>query len=281
MSANIRIGYASTVLLASAALLLPNMVQAMEIRKYDKMADQDQAEYVGLLVQGAEKVLTDEGKADLAAQVDKLFLTIPAGDKMSLGMTEFERNLAIARADDAKNAVEHPNDPRSHVEDAMAITLENNGIKLPDSFYTVAKSFKPKHPFQVMEIRAFDKMTDEDQTGYVLQMLLVVAKQMTIQGEKPLAARMARLFSETPAGEKQPVGMSEFRKNLAVERQADARGAAKTPPGPRVWVEDAMADTLRQNGFDVPNSLYTGVKDFKPTQPPKESIGDQVLDGRQ
>ena len=44
-----------------------------------------------------------------------------------------------------KNAIEHPNDPRSEVEDAMAITLEANGIQLPDSFYTVAKDFKPKH----------------------------------------------------------------------------------------------------------------------------------------
>ena len=102
MSTNIRIGYASTVLLASAAMLFSSAAQAMEIRQFDKMADQDQSEYVGLLVQGAEKVLTDEGKADLAAQVDKLFLTIPAGDKMSLGMTEFELNLARARVADAE-----------------------------------------------------------------------------------------------------------------------------------------------------------------------------------
>lgn len=60
----------------SAAMLLPNMAQAMEIRQFDKMADLDQASYVGLLVQGAEKVLTYVGKANLAAQVDKLFLTI-------------------------------------------------------------------------------------------------------------------------------------------------------------------------------------------------------------
>src|SRR5579863_4765071 len=92
----------------SAAMLLPNMVQAMEIRQFDKMADQDQSEYIGLLVQGAEKVLTDEGRADLAAQVDKLFLTIPAGDKMSLGMTEFEINLALLRVNDAKNAEKKP-----------------------------------------------------------------------------------------------------------------------------------------------------------------------------
>ena len=105
-----------------------------------------------------------------------------------------------------------------------------------------------------------------------MSVIWLVARQMTIQGEKPLAAKVARLFTETPAGEKTPVGMSEFRKNLAGERLDDAREAAKTPPGPRVWVEDAMADTLRQNGFEVPNSLYTGVKDFRPTQPPQEKM---------
>src|SRR5450631_2077738 len=41
----------------SAAMLLPSMVQAMEIRQFDKMAVPDQSDYVGLLVQGAEKIL--------------------------------------------------------------------------------------------------------------------------------------------------------------------------------------------------------------------------------
>src|SRR5579863_204851 len=118
----------------SASLLAVSTAQAMEIRQYDKMADQDQAEYVGLLVQGAEIVLTNEGKTDLAAQVDKLFLTIPAGDKMSLGMTEFVRNLALARVTDAKDVEKNPNAPRIEVEDAMAVTLQKNGIELPDSF---------------------------------------------------------------------------------------------------------------------------------------------------
>ncbi len=53
----------------SAAMLLPSMVQAMEIRQFDKMADQDQADYTVALINGAEKILTDEGRPDLAAQV--------------------------------------------------------------------------------------------------------------------------------------------------------------------------------------------------------------------
>ncbi len=45
----------------SAAVIFSGAAQAMEIRQFDKMAVPDQSEYVGLIVQGAEKVLTDEG----------------------------------------------------------------------------------------------------------------------------------------------------------------------------------------------------------------------------
>jgi hypothetical protein len=132
----------------SAAMLLPGMVQAMEIRQFDKMADQDQADYVVALINGAEKILTDEGRPDLAAQVEHLFTTKDPGDADTIGMVEFIRNLALLRVADAKNAQENPKDPRVEVEDAMAVTLQKNHIDLPDSFFTVNKNFKPKHPIQ-------------------------------------------------------------------------------------------------------------------------------------
>jgi len=273
MITKIRLGYATTVLLASAAVLFSSAATAMEIQQYDKMATSDHGEYFQFLENVAHRVFIDTGKRDLDEKMYHIFTETPPGDEIPLGVTEFASNLDRARVADVERAIKDPNAHRLEVEDAMLVTLKKNDIPLSQEFIrefrAFAKDFKPKHPFQVMELRAFDKMTDEDQTGYILQMLLVVARQMTIQGEKPLAAKVARLFTETPAGQKTPVGMSEFRKFLAVERLDDARQAAKTPPGPRVWVEDAMADTLRQNGFEVPNSLYTGVKDFKPTHPPK------------
>ena len=130
----------------SAAMLLPNMVQAMEIQQFDKMAGQDQDEYIAELVQGAEKVLTDEGKPDLAGQVSHLFTTNAPGDQISIGMTEFYLNLALLRVEDVKNIQKNPNDPRIEVEDVMAATLQKNHIDLPDSFYTVNSGFQPKLP---------------------------------------------------------------------------------------------------------------------------------------
>ncbi|HEY4074882.1 MAG TPA: hypothetical protein VGM52_17430 [Herbaspirillum sp.] len=140
--------FAIPAVILSVATLLSSTAQAMEIQQFDNMDDRDQAAYVGLLVQGAETVLTNEGRTDLATQVDKLFLTKPAGDKMALGMTEFERNLVILRENDARNAISRPSDPRLEVEDVMFLTLQKNHIGLPDSFFTVNSNFRPKQPLK-------------------------------------------------------------------------------------------------------------------------------------
>jgi hypothetical protein len=134
---------APTFAIISTALLLSGAAQTMEIRQFDKMADRDQVDYLDGLITGAEKVLMDTGKPALAAQVERLFTTkLNRGDNATIGMIEFERNLAITRADNA----DHPQDQPSEVEDVIIITLENNQIALPDSFYDVNKNFRPKLP---------------------------------------------------------------------------------------------------------------------------------------
>ena len=105
----------------SAAMLLPGVVQTMQIQQFDKMAGQDQDDYIGNLIVGVENVLTSDGRPDLAAQVKQLFTTKNHGDVDTIGMVEFERNLALARVADAKRAAQNPNTSRVEVEDAMAV----------------------------------------------------------------------------------------------------------------------------------------------------------------
>jgi hypothetical protein len=143
----------------STVVLFANAAQAMEIRQFDKMAVPDQGDYVGLLIAGAERVLNDEGRADLAAKVEHLFTTTEPGDKFTLGMVEFERNLALAREEDAKNVLKKPNSPRIEVEDAMAVTLKKNGIELPDSVFTAGKTFKQKLPSTSAPTPALNRST--------------------------------------------------------------------------------------------------------------------------
>jgi hypothetical protein len=132
----------------SATMLLISVAQAMEIQKFYKMADQDQIDYTLALVVGAERVLTDEGRPDLAAQVKQLFTTKNAGDSDTIGMIAFEMSLARLRVIDAKNAEKNPGAQRLEAEHAMFLALKDHGIILPKTFMTVASNFKPKFPPQ-------------------------------------------------------------------------------------------------------------------------------------
>jgi len=138
--------FAISATILSAAMLISSATQAMEIRQFDKMADPDQVKYIDGLISGAEKVLTDAGKPALAAQVERLFTTKHSGDNATMGMIEFERNLALLRLDDAKDHEKKANDPRLEVEDVVILTLHKNNLELPDSFYDVNKNFRPKLP---------------------------------------------------------------------------------------------------------------------------------------
>jgi hypothetical protein len=136
------------VFFLSAALLFASAAQAMQIRQFDKMAPQDQADYIHVLVEGSQRILIGQGKTDLAAKVNRLFTEVHPGDTMPLGMIEFENDLAILRVDDAQEAIKDPSAPRLEAEDVMVSLLHKSGIELPDSFYTVARNFHPKLPPQ-------------------------------------------------------------------------------------------------------------------------------------
>ena len=127
---------------AIALAISASDAQAMLIRQFDKMADGDQLDYLDGLITGAEKVLTDAREPAMAAQVKHLFTTKDPGDTDTIGMLQFERNLAIFRFHDARHARETP----SEVEDVIFMTLENNHIALPYSFDDVNKNFRPKLP---------------------------------------------------------------------------------------------------------------------------------------
>ena len=136
----------STILLALAAMLSTSVAQATEIWKFDRMADQDQDEYVGDLVVGAQKVLRDAGKADDAEKVHHLFTDRDPESDISIGMGEFEISLAKARVADLQRVAKDRKALRIEVEHAVIVTLKHNDIVLPKSFMTVMNDFKAKFP---------------------------------------------------------------------------------------------------------------------------------------
>jgi hypothetical protein len=130
----------------AVTMLMTNLAQAMQVQVYERMSVNDQADYTSLLVKGTEQVLTDEGRPDQAAQVEKLFTTIEPGDEHSLGMVELELNVAAVIKADADNLVKNPTAKPLQVELAMIGTLKKNGIILPKSFMHVGDSFQPNDP---------------------------------------------------------------------------------------------------------------------------------------
>jgi hypothetical protein len=92
----------------ATAMLLSGAAQAMEIEKFDRMAAQDQSDYIVVLIEGAQKVLVQSGRKDLADKVRKLFTETFPGDDSPLGAVEFERNLARARVADLRNLEKEP-----------------------------------------------------------------------------------------------------------------------------------------------------------------------------
>jgi len=132
----------------SAAILVPSATQAMTIVQFDRMAGQDQGDYVVRLIEGAQRVLIDEGKNDLAARIHKLFTDIPPGEDVPAGVTQFELLLAETRLADLERIEKDPKAVRLHVEHAMFATVKINDITLPKTFMGVGNAFKPKFPLK-------------------------------------------------------------------------------------------------------------------------------------
>ncbi len=135
----------------SAAIFFLRAALAMDIRRFDKMADRNQADRIQVLVDGAQSVSSDEGGSGLAKKRELLFTEIPGGHKISLGMEEFVDNLPLLRVNDARQAIDPPNAPRLEVEDVMSLTLQQNRIDPSVGFCTAACGFKresqsPKTP---------------------------------------------------------------------------------------------------------------------------------------
>jgi hypothetical protein len=118
----------------SAAMLLPNMAQAMDITQFDQMTAQDRQAFLDSLSRDAETVLEQEGRSADAQKVHQLFNDILPGDALPIGEAELEMNLDNARVRDAEKHIQNPDARRIQVETALALTLSKNGVQITPDF---------------------------------------------------------------------------------------------------------------------------------------------------
>jgi hypothetical protein len=118
--------------------------RAMPIPEFSRMNDDDEATYVTALVEGAAALLKSQGHADQAQKAIALF-NDPGkkGGVNQLAINLKDLNTANNRhSDNPNNRV-----PELEVEDAMELTLKDNGIIVPVSYLrSINKDFSPTGP---------------------------------------------------------------------------------------------------------------------------------------
>ena len=134
----------------SAAMLIPNMVQAMDITQFDQMTAQDRQTFLNFLPKAAETILQQEGRSADATKVHQLFNDIRPGDNLPVGEAELELNLDNVRVRDAQIHIQNPEAARMQVEVALVGTLSKNGVEItPDfarAFMQLTGTFQPQSP---------------------------------------------------------------------------------------------------------------------------------------
>ena len=118
--------------------------RAMSIHDFGRMNNDDEATYVTLLVEESAEMLKAHGQPEQASKAIAFFkVTGKFG-----GTQQFASNLRTVDALNKRNAI-NPNNraPVYQVEDAMELTLKDEGIIVPASYLlTASKDFRPSGP---------------------------------------------------------------------------------------------------------------------------------------
>ena len=121
----------------SAAQLANSAIATLQtpikVRQFATLSVQDQGGYIQLLLIRAEKILRDHGRADLADQTYNLFVTRITGDQTSIGITQFNQNIALLKDLDIEDVFE-----KTLVDSGIGVQIDPNKpnlIGLPDDFF--------------------------------------------------------------------------------------------------------------------------------------------------
>jgi succinyl-CoA synthetase alpha subunit len=136
------------VFLAASLLLLialgSGRARALSFHDFIRMNDDDDATYITAMVEGAAKMLRANGQPDQARKVVAFF----KDSSKQGGVNQLAMNMNPMNGLNNRNAI-NPNN-RAHVyevEDAMALTLKENGIIVPAGYLlAINQNFQPVGP---------------------------------------------------------------------------------------------------------------------------------------
>jgi len=146
-------------------------------------------------------------------------------------------------------------------------------------FAVVAAVALPSGTVQAMEIRQFDKISTQDQSDYVGDLIISAENVLADEGRPNLTAQVKHLLTTKDPGDADVIGIVEFERNLALARVAVAQRALKDPNAHRLYVEDAMLVTLEQNSIPVSQDFIRDFRALNSDFKPKSALVTQNLDG--
>lgn len=118
-----------------------------------------------------------------------------------------------------------------------------------------------------MTIEKFGRMNNDDESTYVAILIEAAVQKYKSAGQPDQGAKIMAYF-KTPG---RFGGVQQFAAKLEAINGSNAR-YANNPNNrqPILSVEDAMSQTLKDEGFDVPTTyLVASGKDFRPVGPPR------------
>jgi hypothetical protein len=132
------------IALISFAPCLTVCAKAMSLDDFAKLNNDDEAGFVAFLVEASSQMLKANGQPDQASKAISLF----NDSSKNGGVQQLASNLKMLNGLNKRNAI-NPNNraPVYQVEDAMALTLKDDGIIVPTSYLlTASKDFRPSGP---------------------------------------------------------------------------------------------------------------------------------------
>ena len=124
---------------------------------------------------------------------------------------------------------------------------------------------------QAIEIRQFDRMSGDDQIGYIDKM---IAKIEEACKDDPAKLAQVELFFRKKQPGEAISGMGRFELSLSLARVADLQAAEKNPKARRLEVEDVMYVALGSRGIVI--NRY-----FRPAYQPEKPLAEkfETLEG--
>jgi hypothetical protein len=139
---NLKVKWAVAII--SLGSCLTGYAQAMSFDEFARLNNDDEAGYVAFLLEASAQMLKAKGLPDQASKAISYF----NDSSHTGGVHELASNIKMLYGLNNRNAI-NPNNraPTYQVEDALALTLKEDGIIVPTSYLlTASKNFQPSGP---------------------------------------------------------------------------------------------------------------------------------------